>query len=156
MNASRFRPRFTLATLLLLVAVLAVGLGLFRGAQRFGYEEAARDHARARELVHAMEVVNVIYDVADLVKPAVTSPTKPASVDFVPLVELITSTVSPESWRTNGGPGTIEIFETNRSLVVWQRRDNHDRLERLLKQLRRRTPAAPKAATTGTSSSETK
>lgn len=57
--------------------------------------------------------------------------------DFDSLIELITTTVDPESWEELGGPGTIAPFETNLSLVVSQTQEVHDRLADLLKQLRR-------------------
>ncbi len=57
--------------------------------------------------------------------------------DFDQLIELITTTVEPESWEELGGPGSIAPFSTNLSLVVSQTQEVHDRLADLLEQLRR-------------------
>ncbi len=57
--------------------------------------------------------------------------------DFDPLIELITSTIEPDSWQDVGGPGSISGFDTNLSLVVSQRQDIHERIADLLEQLRR-------------------
>ncbi|HUT88099.1 MAG TPA: hypothetical protein VMY37_01260 [Thermoguttaceae bacterium] len=60
-----------------------------------------------------------------------------AMADFDSLIELITTTVAPESWDDVGGPGSIAPFETNLSLVVSQTQEVHDQLVDLLEQLRR-------------------
>ncbi len=60
-----------------------------------------------------------------------------AAADFDSLIELITTTVSPESWDEVGGPGSISGFETNLSLVVSQTQEVHEQLAELLTQLRR-------------------
>ncbi|MBI1248053.1 general secretion pathway protein GspD [bacterium] len=57
--------------------------------------------------------------------------------NFDQLMELITTTVEPDSWDELGGPGTIAPFSTNLSLVVSQTQEVHDRLADLLAQLRR-------------------
>ena len=57
--------------------------------------------------------------------------------DFDPLIDLITSTIEPDSWQDVGGPGSISGFDTNLSLVVSQRQDIHERIADLLEQLRR-------------------
>ena len=60
-----------------------------------------------------------------------------AMADFDTLIDLITSTTAPESWDTVGGPGAIEPFPTNLSLVISQTQDVHDQVADLLEQLRR-------------------
>ena len=57
--------------------------------------------------------------------------------DFDSLIELITTTVEPDSWEELGGPGSVAPFATNLSLVVSQTQEVHDRLADLLAQLRR-------------------
>jgi general secretion pathway protein D len=57
--------------------------------------------------------------------------------DFDSLIELITSTVKPQTWDTVGGQGSIASFETNLSLVVNQTQDVHDDIVDLLEQLRK-------------------
>ena len=60
-----------------------------------------------------------------------------SGADFDSLIELITNTVNPDSWKDNGGEGTISPFETNLSLVVSQTQEVHDKIVELLEQLRR-------------------
>ena len=60
-----------------------------------------------------------------------------AMADFDSLIELITTTVAPESWDDVGGPGSIAPFETNLSIVVSQTQDVHEDIVDLLEQLRR-------------------
>ena len=57
--------------------------------------------------------------------------------DFDTLIELITSTIAPDTWDAVGGPGAIESFPTNLSLVISQTQDVHDQIADLLAQLRR-------------------
>jgi len=57
--------------------------------------------------------------------------------DFDSLIELVTSTIAPQSWAEVGGPGTIAGFENNLSLVVSQTQEVHEALADLLEQLRR-------------------
>src|SRR5690606_19133871 len=61
-----------------------------------------------------------------------------AMADFDPLIDLVTSTVHPESWKEGGtGEGTIAPFPTNRSIVGSQTEEVHQALSDLLDQLRR-------------------
>jgi len=60
-----------------------------------------------------------------------------AMADFDSLIELITTTVAPETWEDVGGAGSIAPFETNLSIVVSQTQDVHEDLVDLLEQLRR-------------------
>lgn len=61
-----------------------------------------------------------------------------AIADFDPLIELIQNTIDPQSWLdTNGGPGTINEFRANLSLVISQTLENHERIQDLLESLRR-------------------
>ncbi|MFI4875110.1 MAG: hypothetical protein ACIALR_07225 [Blastopirellula sp. JB062] len=57
--------------------------------------------------------------------------------DFDSLIQLITTTIEPESWEELGGPGAVSPFETNLSLVVSQTQEVHDKIADLLEQLRR-------------------
>src|SRR4029078_6829366 len=56
--------------------------------------------------------------------------------DFDSLIELITTTIDPDSWDDVGGPGSIAEFATNLSLVISQTQEVHDKIDRLLAQLR--------------------
>ncbi|MDA1051586.1 MAG: general secretion pathway protein GspD [Planctomycetota bacterium] len=60
-----------------------------------------------------------------------------ALADFDTLIELITSTIKPDTWDEVGGPGAIEPFPTNLSLVISQTQDVHEQIADLLEQLRR-------------------
>ena len=60
-----------------------------------------------------------------------------AAADFDSLIDLITSTIAPESWDEVGGPGAIQGFASNLSLVVSQTQEVHEELTDLLDQLRR-------------------
>jgi general secretion pathway protein D len=60
-----------------------------------------------------------------------------ALADFDTLIELIESTIAPETWDEVGGPGAIEEFPTNLSLVISQTQDVHEQVADLLEQLRR-------------------
>jgi general secretion pathway protein D len=57
--------------------------------------------------------------------------------DFDTLIELITATIEPDTWEEVGGPGAIDGFPGNLSLVVSQTQDVHERIIDLLEQLRR-------------------
>ncbi len=60
-----------------------------------------------------------------------------AQADFDSLIDLITSTIASQTWSDVGGPGTIDSFETNLSLVVSQTQEVHEEIADLLQQLRR-------------------
>ncbi len=57
------------------------------------------------------------------------------------LLDLITTTVAPESWDETGGPGSIREFDG--VIVVAQMANVHDQIRKLLRELRAmRGPAA--------------
>jgi general secretion pathway protein D len=60
-----------------------------------------------------------------------------AQADFDSLIELLTTTVNPQSWTEVGGSGSIEAFPTNLSIVVSTTQETHDQIADLLEQLRR-------------------
>ncbi len=60
-----------------------------------------------------------------------------AQADFDSLIELITTTVKPQTWDEVGGPGSISEFRNNLSLVISQTQDVHEEIVDLLEQLRR-------------------
>lgn len=57
--------------------------------------------------------------------------------DFDSLIQLITSTIEPQSWDEVGGSGSVQEFHNNLSLVISQTEDVHDEIRDLLAQLRR-------------------
>jgi general secretion pathway protein D len=61
-----------------------------------------------------------------------------SQADFDSLIELITSTVRPDTWIENGGViGSVEPFETNLTLVISTTQEVHEEIADLLQQLRR-------------------
>jgi len=60
-----------------------------------------------------------------------------SQADFQSLIDLIQNTVAPQTWNTVGGPGAIQPFMTNLSLVVSQTQEVHEQIADLLEQLRR-------------------
>lgn len=73
-----------------------------------------------------------VYPVRDLVMYG-----KGPNADFNMLIDLIQNTIKPDTWTDTGGPGSIERFPKNYSLVVGQTREVHEQIELLLAQLRR-------------------
>lgn len=59
------------------------------------------------------------------------------TADFQSLIELITSTIAPTTWDEVGGPGAIQEFRGNLSLVISQTQEVHEEIAELLTQLRR-------------------
>jgi hypothetical protein len=57
--------------------------------------------------------------------------------NFGPLMNLITSTVQPDTWDDNDGPGSIQPFPATGSLVFSQKQDVHVAVADLLAKLRR-------------------
>lgn len=60
-----------------------------------------------------------------------------AMADFDTLMELITSTIAPDTWDEVGGAGAMEPYPTNLSLVISQTQEVHEQIADLLEQLRR-------------------
>lgn len=87
-----------------------------------------------------------VYPVCDLVA-SWASPSRgiyeSAATDYDSLIDMITLTLSPQSWNDVGGPGSIEGFNNAASLVVSQTRDVHRQVENLLTTLRRAKLAQP-------------
>ena len=69
-----------------------------------------------------------IYHVDDIVDP------RNRRRNVEELVDLITSTIQPDTWMDNGGPGSIDAFRG--LLVVDQKLDVHEQIEDLLARLR--------------------
>ena len=60
-----------------------------------------------------------------------------SQADFDSLIELITTTIAPDSWTEIGGEGSISPYENNLTLVVSQTQEVHEDIVDLLEQLRR-------------------
>ena len=61
----------------------------------------------------------------------------PGGPDFDTLIELVTTTIEPQSWSEVGGNGNIEGFPSNLSLVISTTEEVHQQIADLLRQLRR-------------------
>ncbi|MGE5191194.1 MAG: hypothetical protein ACM3U2_01750, partial [Deltaproteobacteria bacterium] len=57
--------------------------------------------------------------------------------DFNSLINLITTTIQPDSWEELSGPGSVMPYRTTLSLVIRQTQAVHDEIADLLGQLRR-------------------
>ncbi len=79
------------------------------------------------------------YPVLDLVSYTVTSNngSRTTVTDYDSLIEVITTTLDPDSWDDVGGPGSIAEFANAGALVTSQTRENHQRIATLLNSLRR-------------------
>ncbi|MCE9528582.1 MAG: hypothetical protein K8R36_21265 [Planctomycetales bacterium] len=79
------------------------------------------------------------YPVLDLVSYTVTSNngSRTTVTDYDSLIEVITTTLDPDSWDDVGGPGSIAEFVNAGALVTSQTRENHQRIATLLNSLRR-------------------
>lgn len=60
-----------------------------------------------------------------------------AIADFDSLMELIQTTVVPDTWEALGGPSTMSPYPANLSLVVSTTSEVHDQITQLLESLRR-------------------
>ena len=83
-------------------------------------------------------------DVADDITEARVYPVRDLVVygngpdaDFNSLIDLLQNTIKPDSWTATGGPGSVERYWKNYSLVISQTREVHEQIELLLAQLRR-------------------
>jgi hypothetical protein len=140
------RRAFRLIVAVAVVALLCV-VGYRRGYQR-GYEVV---DPLAVSAGSSGSIYPVAYPVADLVQPAAVNPIAPSQArgpggssgppvaDFDPLIDLIVSTIDPESWAENlaGGQGEIQPFPSNLSLVIAQTQRLHEQVADLFVQLRR-------------------
>jgi type II secretory pathway component GspD/PulD (secretin) len=73
--------------------------------------------------------------------PATAARKEPATQDATPaqdrLMDLITSTIAPQSWDARGGSGQIDYYPMGRALVIKQTPDVHEQIADLLAALRR-------------------
>jgi general secretion pathway protein D len=122
----------------LFVVLLVAGFlgGIKAGFQR-GY--SAGQAQRAKETPVAR-----VYPVASLVLPTPDAP--PSDADFHTLIDLITSSIEPESWDSVGGPGSIAAFPPSLSLVVTQTPGVHERIAVLVKNMEDRRGATNAAS----------
>ncbi len=105
----------------------------------------AEDELRTRQRQPNEQIIHKVYNIGDLVIPVAPpvfsvmgepEPVANAKPDFETLENLIQSTIAPDSWDGVGGPGALERFETNLSLVASQTEAVHDEIADLLAQIR--------------------
>lgn len=122
--------RVSLAGLFVLMTCVA---GFFAGFY-YGQIEKSRQH-------YLKTMVEVDYQIADLVDSSEQKPHETVAA----LVELITSTISHDQWKLNGGENTIEGYPTKEIPLPWSAPTLcvsatgavHDEISELLSQLRR-------------------
>lgn len=94
-------------------------------------------------------LITRVYAVSDLVTPIphltpgserdnLQRMRDPLAAEFDELIDLITTTVDPESWSDVGGQGFVATHEGTLSLVIRQTRPAHEQISDLLRQVRRR------------------
>jgi hypothetical protein len=77
------------------------------------------------------------YPVLDLVFSRTAGSKVFVGADYDALIELITTTIKPDSWDDVGGPGAVDQLDNAGCLVISQTLTNHRQIERLLLSLRR-------------------
>jgi hypothetical protein len=82
------------------------------------------------------KLTTVLYPVTDLVRFRDTKDEQ--WDDYDSLIDLITSTVEPQSWDSVGGPGAIESYQVGKvgTLVLSQTQEVHREIAALLERLR--------------------
>jgi hypothetical protein len=80
----------------------------------------------------AEQLIVLTYQIADLLSPLRTTD---AEMDSSSLVELIKTSIEPESW--DAGRGTIALDKESISLVIRQTKNAHEAIAKLLSQLRK-------------------
>ncbi len=99
--------------------------------------------AQNSEKPAAVETVRVFAEESRPTYGPQPDPAGGSGADFDSLIELITTTVSPDTWEDVGGPGTIDEYETGvrvdpqSRLSKISRADQQGRLEALADQIRR-------------------
>jgi hypothetical protein len=77
-----------------------------------------------------------IYPVRDLVAYSTAADKHGYEEDYDSLIELITTTIAPQSWDEVGGPGAIMEFPNSSALVISQTDEVHRAIDPLLERLR--------------------
>ena len=94
------------------------------------------------------DLVSATHPIGDLAMRVQNGKNAPDAEAVKDLIETITSTVAPESWTANDGPGSVTFSERNAGLVVRQTADVQREIQGLLARLRRErtAPAGGRAA----------
>jgi hypothetical protein len=128
-----------------MLRLLAAGL-LLSAALSSAHAEVPRKREKDAPN-HPGKPIPIIYQVADLVIPRDTftvpraegsrQDTKPAPTLEAQLIQLVTQSIEPDSWREMGGPGKIEYYPIGQCLVIIQKPEVQERIADLLEALRR-------------------
>jgi hypothetical protein len=81
-----------------------------------------------------------IYPVRDLVLwriPGEKGAADRYEADWDSLIDVITTTIAPDTWEDVGGPGSIKEFDKSAAIIVSQTREVHRQIEKLLATLRK-------------------
>jgi DNA repair exonuclease SbcCD ATPase subunit len=81
------------------------------------------------------ELILRSYQIEELIADGRGGESSRASAD---VISVITQMVAPESWTTQGGPGTIACFGKTRTLFVNQTKEVHAEVTKMLDELRAR------------------
>jgi tetratricopeptide (TPR) repeat protein len=106
----------------------------------FVFAQTREVHEQVAELFERLRRLPVQASAKSGARPATVHPQVVedfSHADFDTLIDLITSTLEPQSWDSVGGAGSIEAEPTRVALVVSQTPDVHQQLSRLLLLLRR-------------------
>lgn len=89
-----------------------------------------------------------VYPVADLVRVRRGVANDEGELDdFDTLMDLLVTSVAPDSWDEVGGPGSIDCWPNRSALVISQTREVHERVGRALEALRKAPPPVLTART---------
>jgi len=80
------------------------------------------------------QLLDGLYSVRDLVQLHSADP-KSDDLDFDSLIQVITTTIEPDSWDVVGGPGGIDSLLPAPTLVISQTQDVHEQISKLLGRL---------------------
>jgi hypothetical protein len=111
--------QFGIGTLLFVTLCMAGFLGGYQHGFHSGHE------AKSRTVAY-----NKAYYVADIIGGL------PSGNAAASLTDYIEASIAPGSWQTNGGPGALSYYETNKTIVVSNIQDVHDQIADTLHQIR--------------------
>ncbi|PHQ36499.1 hypothetical protein [Rhodopirellula bahusiensis] len=125
------RAKFGIKTALLLVLLVAIGLGAYKWGRRngiddgylTGYEEGWNDSMSAK-------VTKAEYRVYDMLSKSQEHSDVHAALDD--FLEEVQTLVEPNSWERNGGPASLSVYPQNFSLIVHQTGRGHEALKEFI------------------------
>lgn|SRR5262245_35799507 len=120
---------FSLRTLLIAIAALAIAFAGFR----IGYDQG---YSRGQEQYNSEVGYPVVYDVGDVLEKAPNG-----GLGYDSLIDSLVSTVQPTSWSETGGPGAVQPLTCSDQLIVSQSRSVHEQVRKFLESRRFSQPA---------------